>query len=474
MAEAMAAAADELVFATLNCNSVRQNPFTPHAEQAPENAAAWDRLLTTADNCETPLSKVFTDAIWARLIKECADRGIPSDTAAADLVRHEATVGTGVLRNPEIGKKRLISLPERLTSAITDIDRRPAATNLSTGWEELPLDGYVDLWFDFMFGNAAHKLLGRIPDKYDAVTPAERAFSVWWQLFYLLAFDLATWHMLKVSDAAELRKRLIPAVLSAEEDVFRVITAMLATGVQVFALNEASRSLYRRLFDAHGDTHHVICATEGNVKQVQHSILMIDRTVGAPVEVVMAGSEHLMVHVVGPKPKAASYLLSAYHGESSGKGTAAAIATIRERAARRGAARVVAGIDANCSITGNKSKIPADDVVKACIASQFVAVPKPGDLGYTTVWGIPTTFNPQGHKGVKLSELKGVPGADQRDFVLVDVDGVVESVAVIASAEDVARHEGPAVGVVTLPSAKQHWASDHAAVVAIVTWSCRS
>ena len=91
------------------------------------------------------------------------------------------------LKDPSIGKKRLVSLPDRKTGTLGS--GRPGVTTTFVG-EIAGVDDWWACWTNFIFEQAVYKKIKPHPEKYHAeLTPQEIELSTSLQLLHLALFD---------------------------------------------------------------------------------------------------------------------------------------------------------------------------------------------------------------------------------------------------------------------------------------------
>jgi hypothetical protein len=204
-----------------NIAAINNNPFEywlTHPDPA------YAKLMEDVENfveapgdTDVPVGEVFTPAMFDELDALMTAQGwdCAEQCRAAYASLAERTIIAGFMKDAELGNKRLMSMPDRMTNTIDLVGGglafRPTVISSFAG-EMSTVATWWAAWKDFLFakklelpdkksGGASSKLpaalLSKIPrSKYPALTEEDEAMSVRLQTVCLAIFDAILVHML--------------------------------------------------------------------------------------------------------------------------------------------------------------------------------------------------------------------------------------------------------------------------------------
>jgi hypothetical protein len=270
---AVAAAAGVRVM-TWNIAAINNNPFEYWIEHPDP---AYNEMMAAVGACiadpaahsaiDVPLGEIFTDAMWEELKAHMLGAGAcpAAHVATVDALWREdlrsRKVISGFLIDGSLGKKRLASMPDRLTNTIDAADgtkhARPSIINCYSG----PM-GSVEVWWpawqDFIFVSSIElKRKGRVRPcellkpisrkKYPALSEEEELISPPLQMLCLALFDVALLTIVgRVAPAWEVRRRPRPhpvRAMRASVSALRPSTSLLPPS---FSSPDAARAARAR------------------------------------------------------------------------------------------------------------------------------------------------------------------------------------------------------------------------------------
>jgi hypothetical protein len=253
---------DPLLVVSWNVAAVNNNPFEywithddPHYNKM---MADFEYLVENPGDNDILVNKVFTQEMFEELDNEMARLGWTGLDAVASEWSNNYSVRkivSGFMKDPVLGKKRLISMPDRVTNTITTEDGsvyRPTVINCYQG--DMPSRAaWWEQWRAFIFHKSVqtgkgprdvHALLKPISRaKYPALSAEEEAISVPLQLLAQAIFDAVMLHLVNV--VAEREWALLRGGMCASLNLKKSerITNILATrysGADVILLQEVA------------------------------------------------------------------------------------------------------------------------------------------------------------------------------------------------------------------------------------------
>lgn len=244
---------------TWNIAAINNNPFEywlTHPD------AAYDKLMEDVQNfVEAPgdldvkVGTVFTPAMFEELDALMTAQGWEAAEPAAAAYKElaERTIIAGFLKDADLGSKRLMSMPDRMTNTIDvaggGIVYRPTVISSFDG-DMSSVDTWWASWKDFHFTNKLSlpgkkgaeptsklpcELLTKIPRaKYPALSEEEEAMSVRLQTICLAIFDALLVHMLNTLSPGgkwiQMKRDILEALLHKKtEKTLGVLSASYPT-----------------------------------------------------------------------------------------------------------------------------------------------------------------------------------------------------------------------------------------------------
>jgi hypothetical protein len=343
------------------------------------------------------------------------------------------------LRDESIGKKRLASMPDRVTNTLQLSSGghafRPAVTNC---YDEMMgkldnLDEWFEKWLDYMFdqqvdvdgkgGRPVHSLLQKISKaKYPAITEEEEKASVPLQLVLQGVFDAILIHLMQTNGRGIWQglRREICAGLNKKKSP-RIIEILQTTygDADVIFLTEAGNELVDMLKKEYSASHHVVIPKSYSAKRNQNSVMLLRNSLFTPPEEVhipAVGWDDGDLLVVKTHHHVGKVTLAAFHGDTNGLLTMPMLEAVAKQLPTK---RFLFGLDANTYERESKSTAHVLD---------FERLYKM--LGFQSCWGAAvdptryTTFNArtfmqaQLNKAAKSTQLAEKGDRNPKDFVL--------------------------------------------------------
>lgn len=204
---------ENLKVSTWNVASINNNPFEYWIEVDEKSKYLYNTLMDKMqETIESPgdvdknLREIFPQEYFDRLITEMNNAGLDNiDWVIKQWNENykDRKIVSGFLKDPELGLKRLVSMPDRVTNTVIKEGKkqksffRPSVINCYRK-KFVSKEEFFDQWLDFMFrfrvfaGDtvAVHNLKSISKAKYPAITTEEEQISKSLQILVLAAFDL--------------------------------------------------------------------------------------------------------------------------------------------------------------------------------------------------------------------------------------------------------------------------------------------
>ena len=455
------AAPDTLSCVTWNIAAVNNNPFEYWMTHPDVD---YGKLMEDVQNfIEAPgeldcaVSAVFTpqmfDELNALMDAQGWDAGEAASAAFADM--SSRSIISGFLKDAELGSKRLMSMPDRMTNTIDLADGgtvyRPTVISCYDG-DMSSTAAWWQQWKDFHFANplllpgkkgapASSKLPCALLDKisrskYPALSEEEEAMSVRLQTICLAIFDAILVHMLNTLSPGgkwiELKRSIIKATLHQKEAKTAAVLVDTYGDADVIFLQEVrTKMAVAKALEA---THYCFKPTPSS-KADQNSIILLSRArfdESAVEDVTKAAIAHLpgeggakiadgdLLVIKATDRRGGHFLLASFHGDTDGLMTAPTLAAVHAYAASLGPAwPLVFGLDANTYFKPVKpgKQAAVVDFLKDVYAKGLAAsCGESADL--PTSFSARTFLQPQLQKACKTNEKKTKGDYNPKDYIL--------------------------------------------------------
>mmetsp|Transcript_57611 Transcript_57611/g.89680 ORF Transcript_57611/g.89680 Transcript_57611/m.89680 type:complete len:595 (+) Transcript_57611:88-1872(+) len=468
-------ATDGLRLASWNIAAINNNPFEywithedpiyaslMHDVQAFIDAPAGDA------STESAVKSVFEPSMLLELQEHMVNAGFDKenvDAAVSEFQKEymERTIINGFLRDGLIGKKRLVSMPDRMTNTINLANGkrawRPAVDNCYPQTFE-SLAEWWKQWKDFMFQheldlpNGKRKACDLVTPisrkKYPQVTEAEETMSKPLSTIMLAAFDSITVHMLATlasgkyaSSWQTLRGEMCNALNSKKSERTLEILTNQHKDADVIFLQEVAESFAASLKQSPLASKFTVHVAPGDGKRDQLSVMLLSKqrfleaTVkehtkeveailsGSGTDVPVAPGDILTLTVKDRKQR--SYVLASFHGDTNGLATIPVVRAMSQFASSSAMSKhqLVFGLDANTHEKGDAHKQDVTEFGEfyTSVGLSSCWGDRPDPKNYTT-FNARTYLQPQLNKAVSSADLgkPGVGDKNPKDFILFRKD----------------------------------------------------
>ena len=334
--------------------------------------------FTRPEMSDRMISSIFTENMYKTLRNEFAIQGI-GNLDKLDQIWYEDISNrnsiSDFMTDISLGKKRLISMPERITSSIRtelgNVTYRPSAITGSR--EELnTVEQWWSAWIKFMFstpirirGTEHPNVFSRLETipraKYPALTAQEEAMSIPLQALCLAVFDAILIHMLSTVAPHSWQALKQSLHRALHEDKVAACVAVLRrryADADVIFIQEASDAFAAAAWADLGRL--VLRPPRADAKRSQVSLILVHRA-RFREDTARDLTDHVLAHPACAAVDRADlcvaeilaadgrpHLLASFHGDSAGRSTPAVVAAVHSLARARFPDHVlVFGLDAN-------------------------------------------------------------------------------------------------------------------------------
>ena len=394
-AGSVGAAKGRLVVTTWNIAAINNNPFEywiDHPDPRYNTLMTGVEKFLSDDKQDVKVEDVFGQGKYEEL--EALMRKQPHIPAEAiDEVRKSRwpqiksrKIVSGFLKDAEIGKKRLASMPDRLTNTITvktEVQAgavtllRPTPINCFAG-RFASVDDWWSQWKTFMFDtplpNNSKKnvasLLKSIPrSKYPELTEEDEKLSLPLQIVSIAVFDAILVHMLEQvgkDSWQDLRAEMCTALNSRKNDRVLEILSKTYGDSDVVCLQEVGGAFAARASQQLADFWVSTPSSAKALSRDQNSVLMLRKSefpsppvdVSSTIKIENApvdDGDLLVVHAT--HRDGSRYVIASFHGDTDGLATIPILRAVVQHAQAQGdGVKFVFGLDANAYNKFKKGK----------------------------------------------------------------------------------------------------------------------
>jgi hypothetical protein len=472
--------------ATWNMAAINNNPFEYWITYDKDDT--YEKIMTDVakfiknpGDLDIAVERVFTPAMYEELAVGMKAKGVSdADMEKVSVIWNtdfkDRKIITGFLTDSVLGKKRLTSMPDRVTNTITGVDAsgqatsilRPTVINCYEGADLSDKDAWWAAWRKFVFeqsvstssgGDVTTKEVFQLFDrikhsKYPTLTEEEEAISVPLQVVSIAIFDSILVHIMNHIAPTKwqpLRQEMCENLNRKKNQISQSILTDQYSGSDVIFLQEVSKTFVNLIRDvpvsSEGDDKgrldrffHVYAPSsmaDGSNSRDQNSVILLrkhrypaamDVTEEVMVELnamtgdtpaPVADGDLLVLSVLDEKTKH-KYLMASFHGDTNGLATIPVTEAVRQYAiTKRPDHRLLFGMDANTYEHPDKDQQGmvafAEYYTSKNLNSCNGRTPNPKN--YTT-FHARTYLQSQLNKAVSLEERDTKGDKNPKDFIL--------------------------------------------------------
>ena len=459
-----------IVATTWNIAAINNNPFEYWITN--EDAIYNDLMkkvslfIETPGAYDIPVKEVFTEQMFTDLessMKLVEWTGVAETRSMWDEDFKNRKIITGFIKDGLLGKKRLASMPDRVTNSINTVNEgvvtRPSVINCYSG-DLGSIDKWWDQWREFIFSknvlikkhgvDTSVKIMDLITpiskSKYPAITTEEEKISVPLQVLCAAIFDAilvdmmnklapSQWQPLREDMCNKLNRHKLDRTMEILETTYANSDIQFLQEVSS-SFSESATNPSRKLghlfevwspasMDADRDQNSYILLKREkfrDVKEVTEEVLAEFSSSSSSSSnskiPVMKGD--LLVLTAVDSSSGSKFLLASFHGDTNGLATIPVVTAVYNYAmSKRPDHKLLFGMDANTYEKPDEDQQGVVAFAKFYTSKKLDSCygPEPNPKNYTT-FHARTHLQPQLNKAVSLEE-KGIKGdKNPKDFII--------------------------------------------------------
>ena len=406
-----AISASNIKVVSWNLGSLQTNPFEFWQPQDSSMRQLQSRIDSSiSEYHKIPLTIVFTRNMFQDLL--------PGNSDLYDIIIGDRSAGS-LLTDPEIGQKRFVSMPDRVTRALQGLGTRPS---VMTGFEGdcESFDQWWRLYLDFMRkGDVFKKVLKEYDEgKYEraGLTEIEKSYYREFQLVMLAAADAVLMQIALAHPGWQTDVKRMNNVFSTKFE--RVLEILAFHNPDVVCLQEVDVFDYPRF---PSDEFHVL--TDPVAAGKQTSVVLLRRNIFTSPETIsfkadFLADEDLLVVKTQHVKSGRQLTVASFHGDTRGKTTLPTLRLILDKSD----GDIIIGMDANTHTMGSDGKLVSHELVKF-LKSNAYHISNPN--AHPTTRSSRTFVQPQSHKGSHEAQL--LVSEEPKDWIAASKSIVISS-----------------------------------------------
>ena len=454
--------AKQLSLVTWNIAAINNNPFEYWITN---NDPAYNKIITSVSEFmetpglhDVPVSEVFTEKMYTELeesMKETGWTGLEETRKRWETEYKDRKVITEFIKDSLLGKKRLASMPDRMTNTIITTDgvaMRPSVINCYGGGDLGTMDKWWTQWRDFMFKTElqvnkkgvikttkVRDMISKIKkSKYPSITSEEEAISVPLQTLCLAIFDAIlvnmmntidkkAWQPLREDMCNKLNRRKTDRTIEILETTYgnsdiqflQEVAGSFADVSKKKPLSGMFDIYYPAEMDADRDQNSFILLKKDIFREVKEVTNDVLKELDTSKDVPLAKGDLLALTAVDAED-GTKYLLASFHGDTNGLATVPIVTAMHQYAVTKlPDHKLLFGMDANTYAQ------PEEDQQGVVEFAQFYRSkslnscygPYPNPKNFTT-FHARTHLQPQLNKAVRLEEKDIKGDKNPKDFIV--------------------------------------------------------
>lgn len=447
----------KLSIATWNIAAINNNPFeywmTYPGQSYNQLMTDVEEFIDNPGDKDIAVSQIFTPLMFSELMSEMSKVGWSGIDEIEQIWQNDfqhRKIISGFLKDKLLGRKRLISMPDRITNTIqttSGLLYRPAVINCFEG----NLDNITiwwNMWMQFWFDTSVnikgknmmvYEMLPKIKrSKYPDVTEEEEKISIPLQTLACAIFDAILVHMmnqvapkiwqdLKHAIAMKLNNKKLEVTLDILTNSYNGMDIIFLQEVGAIFIDKINKSSLGKQFRAYWPD-------AMDLKRDQNSFILLnkDKFKSNYVDV----TSHVLAQFQDKVPISpgdlfamtvtdhygVKYLLSSFHGDTNGLQSIPVLQNLYQTAVNSFPGHLlIFGIDANAHEFQKKGKLSyqefVDECVKIGIASCWGNSPAKNNC---TTYNARTFLQPQLNKAVKMALKAQQADINPKDFILFE------------------------------------------------------
>ena len=446
---------------TWNIAAVNNNPFEYWITNEDLNynkiMSAVSSYIDSPGDMDVLVNEVFTDEMF----DELADSMMAANITGVSETRikwkseyRDRKVISQFIKDGILGKKRLISMPDRVTNTINTVDgaaMRPSVINCYNSGDLGSIRKWWFQWKKFMFKkkvlikkkgvdtliNIKDMITTIKRSKYPSITKEEEKISIPLQIMCVAIFDSILidmmnkidnkiWQPLRDDMCNKLNRKKVDRTMEILEGTYGDADVQFLQEV-ASSFAEASKSkilsnkfdiYFPASMDSDRDQNSFILLKRGKYKDVEEVTSFILNEINKSIPVPIANGDLNAIKAVNIEDNM-KYIFASFHGDTNGLATIPIVTAVHKYSLINPEYKLLFGLDANTY------KSPDNDQQGMVAFAEFYTSiklnscygPKPNPNNFTT-FHARTHLQPQLNKAVRLGEKDIKGDKNPKDFIL--------------------------------------------------------
>jgi hypothetical protein len=447
---------------TWNIAAVNNNPFEYWITNEDLNynkiMSRVSGVIDDPGDLDVPVHQIFTDSMFDELAESMTSANWTGVDATRDLWNsqyRDRKIISGFIKDGELGKKRLASMPDRVTNTINTVNEgvvmRPSVINCYNSGDLGTMDQWWSQWRSFIFEREVtikkhgvetvvkiKDMLSKIKrSKYPSITPEEEAISIPLQTMcaaifdsilvaMMNAIDVKAWQPMREDMCNKLNRKKAERTMEILEKSYgnvdiqflQEVASSFADAAKEKPLSSLFDIFYPASMDSDRDQNSFILLKKGKFSEVSEVTGEVLKQLETAKQVPIANGDLLALKCVDAED-GTKYILASFHGDTNGLATVPIVTAVQRYAAMHSNYRLLFGLDAN---TYDTPEVDQQGMVQF---AQFYTEKKlnscygqhPNPKNFTT-FHARTHLQPQLNKAVKLEEKDFKGDKNPKDFIL--------------------------------------------------------
>jgi hypothetical protein len=447
---------------TWNLAAINNNPFEywiknedPNYNRIMSNVS---RFIDSPGVFDTSVKSIFTEEMFAELevsMTAANWTGVAEIRILWDTDYKERKIISEFIKDDELGKKRLTSMPDRVTNSISTategVVMRPTVVNCYNAANLSSIEVWWSEWRHFVFEKTVvvkkqgvktvvpiRDMISKIQkSKYPSITANEAVISIPLQTLCLAIFDAIlvsmmntidrhAWQPLRLDICNKLNKKKTDRIIqilqtsyaTADVQFLQEVASSFGDAVEKRPLANIFDIYYPAVMDSKRDQNSFILLKKGKFNEVTDvtSRILKKADHSHPVP-VMDGD--LLVLTAIDAVDGARYIFASFHGDTNGLSTVPVTAAVHTYALTKPSYKLLFGLDANTYYKPKKDEQGMVQFAEFFTSKKMNSCygPNPNPQNFTT-FNAHTHLQPQLNKAVRLEEKNVKGDKNPKDFIL--------------------------------------------------------
>lgn len=447
---------------TWNLAAINNNPFEYWITNEDPN---YNRIMSDVSKfidspgvSDVSVKSIFTEKMFAELEASMTAAnwtGVAETRKVWDADYKERKIISEFIKDVELGKKRLTSMPDRVTNSISTttegVVMRPTVVNCYNAANLSSVENWWLEWRSFVFERTVivkkqgvktvvpiRDMISKIQrSKYPSITENEAAISIPLQTLCLAIFDAIlvsmmntidgnAWQPLRLDLCNKLNKKKTDRIIqilqnsyaTADIQFLQEVASSFGDAAEKRPLANIFDIYYPAVMDSKRDQNSFILLKKGKFTEVTDvtSKLLKKADHSHPVP-VMDGD--LLVLTAIDAEDGARYILASFHGDTNGLSTIPVTAAVHAYALTKPNYKLLFGLDANTYFKPKKDEQGMVQFAEFFTSKKMNSCygPNPNPQNFTT-FNAHTHLQPQLNKAVRLEDKYVKGDKNPKDFIL--------------------------------------------------------